>query len=150
MKDPYLIIRQQYFSKLDGLVVGSLGAIPLYDVVPETDNELTTNYMKIGRQTYSQVSPDSRSNFGGLATVEVEIYQRFIRGGLGGRENIDLISNAVELQIADSVQNYIDLSPSFKCVVTTLLSSQDLPDVGPTSEVVQRILTFQHNIYQLN
>lgn len=143
MKDIKLPLRIGYIDLLDGINVNGK-VIPMFDLeAPYPEN---APYIII--DGIIPIQNNTRDDFSGEVTVELLIYTVY-KGDFGGREEADLIANAVlGLLIPTPGKSGVSAS-GFNVFRAKLLTSNDEMSYTDTRRTYRRRLTIEHFVQQL-
>lgn len=142
MKDPALAVKAGYFARLDGLEVGDMEPLKLYDGVDQT---ASFPYLYFGSVNASTAIPETKFNRGFQVSVQIQIVTAF-KGNSGGFIDAETISQAVTETIGTH-GNYIEAS-GFNVITTVLESGINIAEPYQSGMLFKRILTFSHQIAQ--
>jgi hypothetical protein len=140
MKDPQLALRTAYYDALNN----TMGLVVYDSLAPST---AASNYILITNQT--GLSNNPKMAFQTIVAITVDIVTSYPRG-TGGKKVSEQVGNEVlKVILPASIGDYLDISPDFKIVNTSVLSSNSLVEEYETEWVFRKVITFQHSIVQL-
>ena len=142
MKDPTLAIRTAYFS----LITAALPSVKIYDTI--VANDAPARRIMMGGQTY--VEEGDKDNFGGLATIDIEIISTYPIGSGGGKWS-DETATAV-MQAVSNVKGTCNLSVTGWNIINAAVQIVPFSAASQSTSgdyLHRKILRFSHLVYQL-
>lgn len=144
MKDPAVNVKAGYFSRLNDLVVNDVGTLKIYDGVDQTAG---FPYLYFGSITANTAIPETKFNRGYQCSVQIQIVTA-AKGNSGGFYDAERISQAVTTAVG-TVGNFITAT-GYNVITTTLESAINISEPYQSGMLFKRILTFTHQIAEIN
>tara|TARA_Y100001937_G_C7113160_1_gene328795 strand:+ start:328 stop:756 length:429 start_codon:yes stop_codon:yes gene_type:complete len=141
MKIPSKLLQQAYYSTLNGNVSYGGSNVPVFDVVPPTQDY---PYIQLVNTTIS--SQGTKSSFMTEAIVDVDVVTGF-EGAFGGKSQAFDIGDTVTGLIVTRAQSYFSLS-GFHCFISELDSSAILEEFSETHTLYIHKLSYRHLIQE--
>lgn len=143
MKDLYTSLRTAYHTALNGNLSYGGSNVPVYDRVPNT---ATYPYVVYGQFSTTEIF--ASDVYIQDSTQELEVITGF-DGNHGGNAMADSISNQIITIIRTRTEGYIDLSPNFKMISSTLDNSTSFVEDSVSHLIYRRLIRFRHKIEEL-
>lgn len=145
MKDLGYILRKQYKARLSLTYNGA--EVSVYDSSGVLANAQAP-YVLLGAFNTTETGQGAKDNYAQMCTLLVDVVTKY-GNSEGGKKQADEIANQIIEQIRTRTNGYLDLSPNFQMVTTTVESSNTLEQMVADGVLVRRLIRFNHKIYQL-
>lgn len=146
MKDAGLILRTKVFERLNGFITYQSKEIPVYDdsAVP-TDARMP--YIVLGNYYATEQGEGSKQSYGQEVFLDIEVLTSYVNA-FGGKKDSDTITNSISELIRTRQSGYLDLSPDWSVITTTLDNSITQNELIKDGMIVRRINRYKFNIYE--
>jgi hypothetical protein len=146
MKDAGLVLRTKVFERLNTAITYNNRVVPVYDSAAVPANA-ETPYIVLGTFTSTEQGEGSKQSYGQECFLNIEVIVNFANA-YGGKKACDTITNEVSELIRTRQAGYLDLSPDWSVITTTLDNTLTLETLLTDGMEVRRINRYKFNIYE--
>lgn len=147
MKDCFAILQEKYFEALNGVLMSNGKVVPVYDS-SSIPADAVQPYVALSAIYGSENGEGSKTSYGQEVFFECRVYTKFLNA-FGGKKQASIIADQIIQIIRVRQGDYLDLSPDFYMVKSSLDSTNTMEEIVPDGVIISRIIRFNHIIQEV-